>query len=113
RLLCVLWQGASIHRDGPDLVFTYRNEPKARQVAALSDGRVKGVDGEGAYLRLKPGEEDPEAEDRFVLAVLKPAQSVVAPARARPRGVGAKHDVAPLGRFGIRTWLNRTGTLRR
>ncbi|HJZ54020.1 MAG TPA: TRCF domain-containing protein, partial [Gemmataceae bacterium] len=76
RLLCVLWQVASIHRDGPDLVFTYRNEPKARQLAALSDGRVKVVDEKSAYLRLKPEEEDPEAMYRLLLAVLNPAQSV-------------------------------------
>ncbi len=34
RLLCVRWQIASIHRDGPDLVFTYRNAEQAKQLAA-------------------------------------------------------------------------------
>jgi transcription-repair coupling factor (superfamily II helicase) len=72
RLLCVRWQIASIHRNGPDLVFTYRNAQKAQQLAALSRGRVKVVDEKSAYLRLKPEEDDPEATYWLLLGVLNP-----------------------------------------
>jgi len=57
RLLCVRWQIASIHRDGPDLVLTYRHENKAKELASHSRGRLKVVDAKSIYLRLKPGEE--------------------------------------------------------
>jgi len=60
RLRCVRWQVAGVHRDGPDLVLTYRNPAKAQQLAAQSRGRIKVVDGTSAYLRLRPGEDDPE-----------------------------------------------------
>ena len=73
RLLCVRWQVSSIHRDGPDLVFTYRNADLAKQLAAQSWGRVKVVDAKSAYLRLKPEEEAPEQMYRMLLGVLNPA----------------------------------------
>ena len=57
RLLAARWQVAGVHRDGPDLVFSYRNAAKANELAAKSKGRVKVVD-EKMYLRLRPGEED-------------------------------------------------------
>ena len=62
RLLCVHWQIASIHRDGPDLVFSYRNAEKARQLMAQSRGRAKVVDEKSIYLRLKPEEGDTPEE---------------------------------------------------
>jgi transcription-repair coupling factor (superfamily II helicase) len=70
RLLCVRWQVAGIHRDGPDLVFSYRSAERAKQLAARSRGRVKVVDEKSAYLRLKPEEDDPEVMYRLLLGVL-------------------------------------------
>jgi transcription-repair coupling factor (superfamily II helicase) len=68
RLLCVGWQIASIHRDGPDLIFTYRDAVLAKRLAAQSRGRVKVVDEKSAYLRLKP-EDGETAEDHYRLLV--------------------------------------------
>jgi transcription-repair coupling factor (superfamily II helicase) len=76
RLLCVRWQVASIHRDGPDLVFSYRNEKRARQLAELSGGRLKVVDEKSAYLRLQPEEDAPEAMYRLLAGVLNPSPGV-------------------------------------
>ncbi|HEY3787495.1 MAG TPA: TRCF domain-containing protein, partial [Urbifossiella sp.] len=69
RLLCVAWQIAGIHRDGPDLVFSYRNGDLAKQLAGRSRGRVKVVDEKSLYLRLR-GEEESEAMYRLLVEVL-------------------------------------------
>ena len=69
RLLCVGWQIAGIHRDGKDLIFTYRNAEKAKLLASLSRGRVKVVDEKSAYLRLKP--EDGNAPEDFYLLLVQ------------------------------------------
>jgi transcription-repair coupling factor (superfamily II helicase) len=66
RLLCVGWQIASIHRDGKDIIFTYRNAQKAQQLAAQSGGRLKVVDEKTAYLRLK-SEDGDSPEDLYQL----------------------------------------------
>jgi len=88
RLLCVRWQVASIHRDGPDLVFGYRSEKRARQLAEQSRGRVKVVDEKSAYLRLRPEEDDPEAIYRLLIAVLNPdARPVQSGLHLRPAAV--------------------------
>ncbi|MBN9118248.1 MAG: transcription-repair coupling factor [Planctomycetes bacterium] len=58
RLLCVKWQVSSVHRDGRDLIFTYRNADRAKQLAASSKGRMKIVDEKTIYMRLKPEEPD-------------------------------------------------------
>ncbi len=70
RLACVHWHVASIHRDGPDLVFSYRNRTAADQLARQSRGRLKVVDQKSLYLRLRPGEDDPEATYRLLRTVL-------------------------------------------
>ena len=73
RLLCVRWQIAGIHRDGPDLIFTYRNADRAKQLAARSGGRLKVVDDKHLYLRLKPEDGDtPEDIYRLLVQVLNP-----------------------------------------
>jgi transcription-repair coupling factor (superfamily II helicase) len=59
RLACVRWQIAGVHRDGKDLVFSYKNRPLAEQLAKQSRGRVKVVDEKSAYLRLQPEEDEP------------------------------------------------------
>ena len=60
-------------RDGPDLVFTYRNAERANRLAGSSRGRVKVVDEKSLYLRLKPEDGDtPEDIYRLLLSVLNP-----------------------------------------
>ena len=59
RLGCVRWQISGVHRDGRDLVFSYRNAKKATQLNAGSAGRIKVVDDKSLYLRLHPEEDSP------------------------------------------------------
>ena len=59
RLLAAKWQVASVHRNGPDLVFGYRNEKRARLLADRSAGRLKVIDEKDAYFRLQEGEDEP------------------------------------------------------
>ena len=67
------WQVASVHRHGPDIVFTYRNAARAQQLVAASRGRLKIVDEKSIYLRLKGGDTDtPEGLYKLLLGVLKP-----------------------------------------
>ncbi len=75
RLLCVKWQVASVHRHDHNLVFTYRNPDRAKQLVAASKGRLKIVDEKSIYLRLKNEEDNPEGLYKLLLGVLKPAQS--------------------------------------
>ncbi len=49
RLLCVKWQVAGVHRDNRDLIFSYRNVERAKQLVLASKGRMKIVD-EKEYL---------------------------------------------------------------
>jgi transcription-repair coupling factor (superfamily II helicase) len=77
RLACVHWQVAAIHRDGPDLVFSYRHRGQADQLAKQSRGRLKVVDEKSLYLRLRPGEDDPEATYRLLQSVLNPPREPV------------------------------------
>jgi transcription-repair coupling factor (superfamily II helicase) len=73
RLLCVRWQIAGVHRDGPDLVFTYRSPERANHLAKLSRGRLKVVDEKSLYLRLKPEDGDtPEDLYKLLRSVLNP-----------------------------------------
>src|SRR5947199_5516439 len=67
RLLCMRWQIAGVHRDRHDLVFSYRNRDRANQLAAQSKGRLKVVDEKSIYLRLRPGEDDPETMYELLL----------------------------------------------
>ena len=60
RLLAARWQVASIHRNGADIVFTYRNPKRIGQLVARCAGRLKVVDEKDAYLRLQEGEDKPE-----------------------------------------------------
>ena len=70
RLACVRWQIAGVHRDGPDLVFSYRDRNTADELGKRSRGRVKVVDEKSLYLRLRPGEDEPEAMYGLLKAVL-------------------------------------------
>jgi transcription-repair coupling factor (superfamily II helicase) len=77
RLYCVRWQVSAVHRDGPDLVLSYRSRSKADQLAKLSRGRLKVVDEKSLYLRLRPEEDSPEATYRLLQAVLNPPREPV------------------------------------
>ncbi|OWK46540.1 transcription-repair coupling factor [Fimbriiglobus ruber] len=77
RLLCVRWQVSGVHRDGRDLVFSYRSRDKADQLAKVSGGRLKVVDEKSLYLRLKPEEDPPEAAYRLLKMVLNPGSGTV------------------------------------
>jgi len=59
RLLAARWQISMVHRNGPDIVLTYRSEKRIGQLAGRSAGRVKVVDEKNAYCRLQEGEEEP------------------------------------------------------
>lgn len=58
RLLAAKWEVISIHRNGPVLVFGYRNEKRMKQLVARSEGRLKAIDEKNAYFYLDEGEED-------------------------------------------------------
>jgi len=73
RLLCVKWQIASVHRDNRDLIFSYRNADRAKQLIAASGGRMKIVDEKSIYMRLKPEEpDDAEGLYKLLVSALKP-----------------------------------------
>jgi transcription-repair coupling factor (superfamily II helicase) len=67
RLLAARWQIAAIHLEPPlamdnkpvDLVLTYRQDRKMRQLAARSGGRLRIIDGASAYYRLEARERKP------------------------------------------------------
>jgi transcription-repair coupling factor (superfamily II helicase) len=67
RLLAARWQISAIHLEPPlaednkpvDLVLTYRQERKMRQLAARSGGRLRIIDGSSAYYRLETHERKP------------------------------------------------------
>jgi transcription-repair coupling factor (superfamily II helicase) len=61
RLLCTKWGVKSVHRDGKDLVFGYRNPKRANQLVAQGAGRLKVIDEKNLYLRLRPEDDDPQA----------------------------------------------------
>jgi transcription-repair coupling factor (superfamily II helicase) len=69
RLLAARWQISGIHLEPPlaenhkpvDLVLTYRQERKMRQLAARSGGRLRIIDGSTGYYRLEARERKPLA----------------------------------------------------
>jgi transcription-repair coupling factor (superfamily II helicase) len=71
RLLASKWQIGSVHRNGPDLAFGYRNAKRAAQLAARSDGRLKVIDEKDAYLRLQEGEDEPAVMYELLQRVLR------------------------------------------
>ncbi|MCX7701024.1 MAG: transcription-repair coupling factor [Gemmataceae bacterium] len=71
RLCAARWQIESIHRADNDLVFAYRSERLARQLAERSHQRLKVIDQRTLYARLRPGEDDPERMYQFLRHVLR------------------------------------------
>jgi len=60
RLLAARWQLASIHRDGPDLVLTYKSAKHVRKLAERTGKRLRVVDEKQAYFRLPADELPPK-----------------------------------------------------
>ena len=58
RLLAARWQVSNVHRNGKDIVLTYRSEKRIKQLTAHSKGRLKVIDEHSAYLRLQEGEDE-------------------------------------------------------
>ena len=57
---------------GPvDLVLTYRNPRKVEHLAKRSEGRLRIVDAESAYYRLKPEQYEPLALYESVKQLLR------------------------------------------
>ncbi len=79
RILAAKWQISQVHIEKPpehiagpiDLVFTYRNAKKAATLASKSLGRLRVVDTETVYCRLRPNEIKPEKLYRLLQEVLK------------------------------------------
>jgi transcription-repair coupling factor (superfamily II helicase) len=71
RLLCSRWGIRSVHRDGKDLVFSYRNEKRANALVAQSKGRLKVIDDKHVYLRLHPEDDEPQAMYELLKVCLK------------------------------------------
>jgi len=71
RLLAARWQVGSIHRNGPDLVFGYRNAKRVMQLTERSVGRLKVIDAKDAYFRLAEGEDEPGAMYELLRRLLR------------------------------------------
>jgi len=66
RLLAARWQVATVHLETnpagiTDVVLGYRNVRKMERLAARGEGRLRIVDGNSAYFRLRPSEIEPLA----------------------------------------------------
>ena len=70
-MLAAKWQVASIHRNGPDLVFGYRNDKRIAQLANRSAGRLKVIDEKDAYFRVQEGEDEPMRMYEVLRGVLR------------------------------------------
>jgi transcription-repair coupling factor (superfamily II helicase) len=60
RMLASRWQISGIHRDGPNLVLSYRQEKRMQELVTRSSGRIKIIDDKVAYCRITPEEESPK-----------------------------------------------------
>jgi transcription-repair coupling factor (superfamily II helicase) len=69
RLSAARWQVATVHLEGPaegsfgptDVVLGYRSPRQIQRLADRCDGRLRIVDADSAYFRLKADEEAPQA----------------------------------------------------
>ena len=71
RLLCGYWKISTIHRNGPDVVLSYRDRRRAEELVRQGRGRLKIVDDSAIYLRLRAGEEEPERLYRLLCRLLQ------------------------------------------
>ena len=67
RILAGKWGVTNVHRDGANLVFEYVQPRKAAQLVGRSAGRLKIVDAKAIFMKMQPGEEEPETTYRLLL----------------------------------------------
>ncbi len=72
KIDAAIWQIAEIYLENRDLVFRYTSRPRAEHLARLSGGKLRVVDDQSAYLRLR--REVASADEIFqtVKSVLRP-----------------------------------------
>ncbi|MFL5329695.1 MAG: transcription-repair coupling factor [Gemmataceae bacterium] len=80
RLLAAKWHIASLHRDGPDIVLTYRSEKHVRRLVDRIGKRLRIVDAKQAYYRLAEGEDEPERMYQAMKRLLATERNVPAEA---------------------------------
>jgi len=66
------WQIDSVHMEDAYVVFTYVSAPRIRELAAISGGRLRVVDGRSAYLPLEERAPGAETIFREVKSLLQP-----------------------------------------
>ncbi len=71
RLLAARVQVASIHLEKNDLVLGYRNRKRIDRLVATSKGRLRVVDNQSAYFRLRGPEREPENLFNILKALLQ------------------------------------------
>jgi transcription-repair coupling factor (superfamily II helicase) len=80
RLLAARWKVATVHLERPpegvsgptDVVLGYKNAKRIKALAERSAGRLRVVDAESAYFRLKPREESQAALYETLKQLLRP-----------------------------------------
>ncbi len=71
RILAARWQVATIHIENQDLVLGYRNGKRLERLAQSSGKRLRIVDMQSAYLRLKGPEKEPQRLYGLLKALLQ------------------------------------------
>jgi transcription-repair coupling factor (superfamily II helicase) len=72
RLDATVWQISAIHVEQRDLIFDYTNRSRVEQLAKLQMGRLRIVDDEHVYVRLKHDQPTTEMWLRAAKSVLRP-----------------------------------------
>jgi len=80
RILAARWKVGTVHLEKPpegvsgptDVVLGYRNAKRIKALAQRSDGRLRVVDADSAYFRLKVREEAPPALYEALKHLLRP-----------------------------------------
>jgi transcription-repair coupling factor (superfamily II helicase) len=70
RMLAARWQVVNVHREGKDLVLTYRSARLMKKLAERGDPRFRVVDEKSAYYRLLPEDEEPAKLHELLKALL-------------------------------------------
>ena len=71
KIDAAVWQIQSIHMEGRDVVFTYANAERIRQLAKKNERRLRVVDDEHAYLRLRSEKTPAEQVVAAIKSVLR------------------------------------------
>ncbi len=80
RLLATAWKVATVHLEKPpegvtgptDVVLGYKSARRIKELADRSKGRLRVVDADSAYFRLRPSEESPDALYKALRELLRP-----------------------------------------